>query len=779
MNPLLDTNKAVMLADDRDELVPLDVDQGPKPADELQPLAEWILTRLDGWRQYRDSNFAEEWDECERLWLSIYSDADKLRKSERSKIMTPALAEAIENCVAEVEEAVFGRGGDFFDMTAGAQDNEVHKVATERNKISLKEDLSQIDYIPELGECLINGAVYGTGIGEILTKSIIAREIGAIMTEAGPVPQRVERKKLQSVMRSVNPRNFLIDPNAKKIEDLHGVHDGALGCAIEEYVGTHIINDGMKRGDYRKVDIALDSGDQEILPDRQQTDEYNRDKTHVYRYYGLVPRNLLFPPETTTDLFGNVEEVEPQVPSDEETVESEMVEAIVVIANKSTVLKAVENPNLMQDRNVVAFQWDVIPGRFWGRGVGKKGSGVQLLLDAEFRARMDALAFSQAPLMGIDASRLPRGFKLEVFPGNSIPTNGDPSTALKPFKFGEVDQNTYQQADALDKMLQRATGSLDTVAMAQAGASGEARTGAVSMSLSGIMKRHKRTLMRFIDGLLVPSLRKLMWRNMQYKNPRYVPLNFTFKATNTIGIMQREYEAQSITQLMQTIQPGSKEYLLLLKGAVLNTGLQNRHEIVKAIDETLQALSQPVGADAPPPQEDPQILQMKLQAMMAEIEKTKAEVQNLASTTRLNTVKAEEMQQQAELQALQIASKGIYAIEDPKAQEAVFEQRLKLAQLALQKQDIESNERIAEKQMGASNAARMAELAQKERELSLKMEAAERDRLSEQMKVLMSKKRRVKKNPDGSFEMELLDETGPTPAPSKPATPVQPKPTKE
>ena len=63
---------------------------------------------------------------------------------------------------------------------------------------------------------------------------------------------------------------------------------------------------------------------------------------------------------------------------------------------------------MMQDRPVVAFPWDVVPGRFWGRGVCEKGYNSQTL-DTELRARIDALSLTIHPMMAIDATRLPRG----------------------------------------------------------------------------------------------------------------------------------------------------------------------------------------------------------------------------------------------------------------------------------------------------------------------------------------------------------------------------------
>jgi hypothetical protein len=270
------------------------------------------------------------------------------------------------------------------------------------------------------------------------------------------------------------------------------------------------------------------------------------------------------------------------------------------------------------------------------------------------------------------------------------------------------------------------------------------------MSLTGIVKRHKRTLMRFLDSMMIPSLRKIMWRNMQYQNGRYVPVNFVFNASNTMGIMQREYETSALTQLLPAMVPGSRAQLLILKGIVSNTGLQNRHEIIKALDESAEVA--PVGPEQapPPPQEDPQLLQLKLQELAGKIQLDQAKTAEVFSNAQLNQVKAREMQQTAELEALKIATKGMYAV-DPEQQKEEFDRRYKMAQLALQQQDMESNERIAKEQMGSSNAAKMAELALRARELDSQESVAA---------AQTPRKRTLTKNPDGTVSVAV--EGGPT-----------------
>ena len=719
--------RARLVDDPRDKQVPA-VDDG-KPKDDMHELTSWVMGRITQWRDHRRQNYEYLWDQYERLWRGLWQPEDKNKKSERSTLVTPGLGEAVENIVAEVEEAVFGRG-DFFDIKAELADAEDLRKITDKNKAYLKEDLGACDFVSNVGEALINGAVYGSGIGEIIVETFKKREITASVEAMTPgVPptaQVVVTEVSWGMLQSVNPRNFLIDPSARTI-------DKGLGCAVEEYVGSHVIKAGQKDGKYRKVDVGTSAGDTDLGADRQMENEYVHDKTKIVRYYGLVPKHLIFPPGQTEELYPESEgealgaavreaeavadaalvdlskpqEGETAVSGEKSTepVDADMVEALVFIANDGICIKAVENPYLMKDRPVVAFPWDIVPGRFWGRGVCEKGLVPQKVMDAEMRARIDALAYISAPMMAMDASKLPRGFQLTVRPGKSVLTNGDPNTVLRPMHFGQLEQSTFTHTQQLDQMIQRATGSLDVISLAQRG--GDARPGAVSMMLSGIVKRHKRTLMGFIDRFFIPALRKIMWRNMQFYPERYTPVNWSFVASSTMGILQREYETQNLTALMQTMEPQSPEYKMLLMGVVANTGLTHRTQIIDMLKASIQQAQQAQqmqlqqAADPQLQGLQGQLAQLELQAKVAEAQ---ARVAELQSRARLQDVKAQNQALEPQFRRMEIATKGIYQVaQDQQKQE--FDRRLALADRVLKNKDIESNERIARMQVSGNVAS--------------------------------------------------------------------------
>jgi len=68
-----------------------------------QALVGWIMTKCEQWRDHYEANYAENFDEYYRLWRGIWAKEDVMRQSERSRIISPALQQAVESAVAEVE----------------------------------------------------------------------------------------------------------------------------------------------------------------------------------------------------------------------------------------------------------------------------------------------------------------------------------------------------------------------------------------------------------------------------------------------------------------------------------------------------------------------------------------------------------------------------------------------------------------------------------------------------------------------------------------------------
>ncbi len=221
------------------------------------------------------------------------------------------------------------------------------------------------------------------------------------------------------------------------------VCDDCMGVAIEKYVSIHKVVEGIERGIYRKVDITPTYEDTDLEP-TQEVSQYQDEKVLLLTYYGLVPREYLNNLEENKDIV----ELFPDNSYAEDY--TDMVEAIVVIANDGLLLKAEENPYMMKDRPVLSYQDDTVPNRLLGRGTVEKAFNMQKAIDAQTRSHLDSLALTTSPMIAMDATRLPRGMKFEIKPGKAILTNGAPSEILYPFKFGQSDPNNLATAKEFD-----------------------------------------------------------------------------------------------------------------------------------------------------------------------------------------------------------------------------------------------------------------------------------------------------------------------------------------
>ena len=593
----------------------------PDPLLVQESLEDWVMTKCEDWRDNYQSNYEEKFDEYYRLWRGIWDPADTERKSERSRIISPALQQAVESNVAEMEEATFGRGK-WFDIADDMNDKESQDVLYLRNKLT--EDFENTKVRKAVAECLINAAVFGTGVGEIVIEEI---------KEMAPATQPIMDGQLQAVgvnitdrvvvkLKPVMPQNFLIDPVATSIED-------AMGVAVDEFVGSHHVEQLQENGVYRDVYVGTAAPDTNLEPDQDIT-VYSDDKVRLTKYYGLVPKHML---EEATD----------------EKIEGDAgyVEAVVVIANGGVLLKAEANPYMMQDRPVVAFPWDVVPSMFWGRGVCEKGYNSQKALDTELRARIDALSLTIHPMLAIDATKFPRWAKPEIRPGKTILTNGDPREVLQPFNFGQVGQITFAQAASLQQIVQQATGAVDSAGLA-GNVNGEATAAGISMSLGAIIKRHKRTLINFQQSFLIPFVKKAAYRYMQFDPENYPVKDYKFNATSTLGIIAREYEVTQLVQLLQTMKQDSPIYPVLIQSIIDNMNLSNREELIGA----MQQASQP----------NPEAQQAAMQAQQAQLALQQSQTAALSAQAQESQARAQKYSVEAQLEPQEVEIKRIEAI---------------------------------------------------------------------------------------------------------------------
>ena len=644
-------------------------DEPPKDKNELseneKELVAFVVDHTDEWREYRDQNFMDEWLKYERTWRGKWESTDKTRDSERSRVISPATQQAIETRHAEIMEAVFGQG-EFFDIDDDLTDKS-GGLDVEKMKRQLYEDFAQDKIRKSIDQIALLAEIYGTGIGEVTVKKV--KQYVPMTVPVNPTENAYgagEKERISVQISPVNPKNFLFDPNGVDVDD-------CMGVAVEKYISLHKIAEGIASGKYREVDISSLYEDDSLEP-TQEAANFENTKVKLLTYYGLVPREYL-----TVD-GEEVEELNEDSGVTESELEdySDMVEAIIVIASGSILLKAEESPYMMKDRPILSYQADTVPNRLLGRGTAEKAFNMQAAVDGSMRSHMDALALTVAPMVGLDATRLPRGAKFEVKPGKAFLTNGAPNEIIFPFKFGTNDGQAMQTSKEFERMLLMATSTVDSAGSPTA-VSRDA--GGIDMATATMIKKYKRTLVNFQEDFLIPFIYKASWRYMQYAPERYPSADVKFIPTATLGIVAREYEQKQLAFLIQTLGANSPLTPILMQSVIKNSSLTNREEMLAQLKK----------AGQPDPQaQQAQMLgvQLDMADKQAKVEKTKAETQKINVEAQLKP---------SEVQAKVVAALSNNLNED--AEGADFERRARIAELLLKEEDIASNERIATKQM--------------------------------------------------------------------------------
>ena len=550
-----------------------------------QQLLDFIVPRVRDWINERDQKYAERWEEYYRLWRGFNSEEELAiagSKQPRSVIISPALAEAIENFASELEESSIGRG-DFFDIADNFMDQAPEDMVLLRNM--LREDLYKEGITDKLAETILAAAIWGTGILKIVVEEASERRIDQELGFGATESTRIAVKTAL-----ILPHEFAIDPVADDIES-------ALGCAHCTSVTKHSVEQKMIAGIYKAVDVGsyvnnlnnLDPTDDDI---KLASDE---DKVFIVEYHGLVPEELLDAYQYQLEVAEKQDELSDLAIPEEQPSEvatslydpTRMVEAIITIANGKTILRAVRNPFWMKDRSIVHFVVEKVPGEFWGRGISEKGFQSAKALDAEMRGRIDAMRRSIFGAVGINALSLPHGVgKPTIGPNSVLLFNGDPAQAMKEIKLSSVGAETFNQSAELRQMLQAATGTLDMTR--QQGYANE-KVGVVSMAHGSMSKRMNRSLANLERQLLTPLVHKIAWRYMQFDTDRYPVIDVDFVVETRLSVMSRELQQQQFAQLLNSVPQESPAYWLLLRGVFEYSQLPNRENILKLVDQMVQA----------------------------------------------------------------------------------------------------------------------------------------------------------------------------------------------
>ena len=593
---------------------------GAQPArDKGHALTSWLVGKADSWEAVRNRH-NPRWAEYWRLWRGQYASEDRNRGSERSRLIAPALSNAIEQSVSEVEEAIFGREA-WIDIADDIQDQQ--KVDAYVTRDTLLEDF-ELSYAQDAcSEAFTNAAIFGTGIIKLNMQ----------IWEDPPSGE----KRVLVVPEAIRPDQFIPDPSGTRLGEMLGVFHKI------PKVPLHKILEKIEKGHYRREALRTLSGQGTTTNDpvdREDPEAYvlatDSDSVEILEYHGKVPLGIL------NDATRRTTQLDQLMARAGDNKEGPLVEAIVTIANGSVLLRAEVNPFDYTDRSILAFQWEKVPGRFWGRGVAEKGYNPQKALDAELRSRADSLGYISAPMVAVDANRVPRGFRMQVKPGKVWLTQGPPNEVFQPVKLGNLEQGSFIHGQEMERMVQMGTGSFDTAqSLNQQSSSGASGATSNSALMAAFVKRSRKAIRNIGNHLIRPMVKKAVWRYNQFAPSRYPSADFKFVVKSTLGLVAREVESAQLTQLMGMMPESFPQVqLTLLRGIIENSSVQNRGEIFAEIEKALQ----------PPPPEVVEEQQRKTQMLEnLEIERIVAEVQNAQMENRKLEAEIREILTKAEV----------------------------------------------------------------------------------------------------------------------------------
>ena len=664
-----------------------DQENASRQQDPAGELTSWVIEKVEKWEDMRDRGYGARWSEYWRMWRGRWAPEDMNRLSERSRLIAPALAQAIDSSVSEVEEGLFGREV-WFDVQDDINDQE--KVDAMLARDQLREDLDLGGAKDAASEAVLNAAIFGTGIVKINTE---VRTMGTPMRdEAGRLVKR-ERDRVVISWESVRPDEFIPDPAGRNISEM-------LGCAHRMQRPMHAVLEKISQGVYRKQALGL------LAPQRPMNEElvdgHDEENTNtmaescdVVEYHGKVPLfmlNALKRPASDVDAL-----LELDSKARPDYGDGPLVEAIVTVANGSILLRAMLNPFVMTDRSVIAFAWEKVPGRFWGRGVSEKGYNPQKALDAEVRSRIDALGYISSPMLGVDSGRIPRGFKMEVKPGKVWLTQGPPRDVLQPIEIGNLNAATFNQASEMERMVQMGTGAFDSASAlgSQSSTTGANAASTNSLMMGAFVKRAKRAVKQVSSCFLQPALTKTMWRYMQFQPDMY-QRDFKFVLKAGVGLVAREVETMQLTQLMGMMPEQFQQVsIVMLKGIIDLSSVYNKAEIVQAIDAALQ----------PPP---PEVQEQQKQMQEAQVAAALAEAQQSLLDNQLIIAKIRETLAKATVAARKADTEETRTLQEQQRIELQaeeidqFEQQNKIAEQRLKLQEKQVDARIRQMKSGGS-----------------------------------------------------------------------------
>jgi len=559
-----------------------------------------VAHKVERAASWMKQTYHSRWEKYRLLWATEFKETLRTRNSERCKLITPTTQIGVDTGTAQLDSSLGYLS--FIEVDPDVPEEgieawrETYAELWDNMVSAFRNDLANNGNREEISDAIFNAGLLGLGVLKVVEEEEEYQELSPGPQGGGAVS--ITKRRTNITLRSVDPRNFHFPKGAVGVEDSPYV--------VEEMkVPAHTIEERIRLGVYSPVEYTADEDSMVTL----------------YEYHGVLSKAIL-----DSTMYTSM----PDELVVRELNEDKMVEAIVVWAKGAKApFFADETPFLDKKRSYLTFVWDREQGSPVGRGIAAKVFSVQKAQDANLRARTDAMAYAVHPMVGVDNLKLVSRRRMKVSPGAQILTQGDPNRAIVPFRFGDIPQSAFLQAQELASLAAQSTG-LD----AFGGTDVKYQSGEGMQTLQQGTVARSRKVQENMVAFLKEAINLFLWRSTQADPERYPPVAPGFKVTINVGSLTRAHEMSQISGMLKTIPEQSPAYWRLLIKYFELSDLPDKEQVISDMRKLAEASLNP-----PPPQ--PTYQEQLLERKMAlEEMREKASIQLQAARVRAELVRA-------------------------------------------------------------------------------------------------------------------------------------------
>ena len=455
-----------------------------------------------------------------------------------------ATADSILNGLAEKYANAGFEKGAAPDLKTMPQIEPAEEAARNMQKL-IHDQLEETHAISVLRHVLFEMCLLGTGVlkGPFNYEQSIHKWS---LNDAGE-REYTPNTKLVPRVEAVSCWDLYPDPDAINIEDADYV------------IQRHIYNRGqlrdlMNRPFFRKSAIqdVLAGGPnyetrsyETALFDRENQEEYNRNRFEVLEYWGTMDKYL-------------VEEAGIEMP-DDISDELDEVQINAWISN-GQILRLVLNPFTPARNPFMVCPYEINPYQFFGVGIPENMDDSQTIMNGHARMAIDNLALAGNLVFDVDETMLVPGQDMTIFPGKIFRRqSGQTGQALHGLRFPNTAPENMQIFDKFRQLADESTG-IPSYSHGTTGVMSTTRTASGMSMLMGAAALNIKTVVKNVDDYLLRPLGETLFQwNMQFnKDVPDIQGDLDVKAQGTSSLMQKEVRSQ---RLMTFMQVASNQFL--------------------------------------------------------------------------------------------------------------------------------------------------------------------------------------------------------------------------